>query len=70
VTCGIGKKSRSRECLTNTGNEIAGDIKDCEGPKVQYEDCEMPSCDSKFYKKKKRKIDINVTHNFSVLRME
>lgn len=40
VTCGLGKKSRTRDCLT------AG--KDgCEGLSTEFETCELPLCDCK-----------------------
>lgn len=42
VTCGLGKKSRTRDCLT------AG--KDgCEGLSTEFETCELPLCDCKFF---------------------
>lgn len=47
VSCGTGKRSRSRDCMSMAGNEV--DDSDCEGLNIQYETCEMPSCDSKFH---------------------
>ncbi|XP_043266861.1 semaphorin-5A isoform X2 [Venturia canescens] len=37
VSCGIGIRTRSRECLSSS---------DCEGPSTVRESCEMPSCES------------------------
>ncbi|XP_043600317.1 semaphorin-5A-like isoform X1 [Bombus pyrosoma] len=37
VSCGVGVRSRTRECLGPEG---------CEGPRLVRETCEMPSCES------------------------
>lgn len=37
ASCGVGVRTRTRECLTPEG---------CEGPRLVREVCEMPSCES------------------------
>lgn len=37
VSCGIGIRSRTRDCLGTDG---------CDGPSIVRESCEMPSCES------------------------
>ncbi|XP_049530217.1 semaphorin-5A isoform X1 [Anopheles darlingi] len=44
VSCGTGTRSRSRQCLSMAGSVTLEN--DCEGKSLQYEACEMPSCDS------------------------
>jgi chondroitin sulfate proteoglycan 4 len=44
VSCGIGKRTRTRECMAISDNEIDGP--GCDGPDIQQETCEMPSCDT------------------------
>ncbi|XP_040152490.1 semaphorin-5A isoform X2 [Anopheles arabiensis] len=44
VSCGTGTRTRSRQCLSMSGSVTPEN--DCEGKSVQYESCDMPSCDS------------------------
>ncbi|XP_052863441.1 semaphorin-5A [Anopheles cruzii] len=44
VSCGSGTRSRTRQCLSMAGGIALEN--DCEGKSLQYESCEMPSCDS------------------------
>lgn len=41
VTCGLGKRSRTRDCMT-PGKD------GCEGLSTEFENCELPLCDCKF----------------------
>lgn len=43
MTCGVGRRTRTRDCLSQT---------ECEGDPVQYEECSLPSCDSEFSRTK------------------
>lgn len=45
VSCGVGQKTRTRECLTEGSGE-SNDIS-CDGPDAEFETCEMPNCDCK-----------------------
>lgn len=42
MSCGVGKRTRTRVCLAINGNLYG---QNCEGSNVDYEICEMPSCD-------------------------
>lgn len=44
VSCGVGKRTRTRQCLS-MNNDLYGNS--CEGSSVEYETCELPSCDCK-----------------------
>lgn len=46
ATCGIGKRTRTRQCLS-MGNDLYGS--GCEGLSIEYDTCELPHCDCKFF---------------------
>lgn len=46
VSCGVGKKTRTRRCLSTS---VASYSNNCEGSSVEYEPCEMPTCDCKLF---------------------
>ena len=45
VSCGIGYKQRTRDCLAVNNKDAEGS--DCEGPSIAQEPCEMPTCQCK-----------------------
>lgn len=44
VSCGSGTRQRTRHCLSMNNRELLG--VNCEGPAIDQEPCELPSCES------------------------
>lgn len=54
VSCGVGKRTRNRHCLA-----LSNDLNDnnCEGASMEYDTCEMPTCDCKYLGLRAKSID-------------